>query len=66
VVIHIEKANPELTGLYPVIQQQFLEHEWNQIPLVNREQDLGLKGLRKAKLSYQPAFMVNKYIISEQ
>jgi hypothetical protein len=64
VVIHIEKANPELTGLYPLIQQQFLDHEWNQIPLVNREQDLGLKGLRKAKQSYQPVFMVNKYLIS--
>jgi hypothetical protein len=66
VVIHIEKANPELTGLYPLIQQQFLEHQWNTIPFVNREQDLGLEGLRKAKLSYQPEFMVNKYLISEK
>jgi hypothetical protein len=64
VVIHIEKANPELTGLYPLIQQQFLDQEWKHIPFVNREQDLGLKGLRKAKLSYQPVFMVNKYLIS--
>ncbi|MBA4393324.1 MAG: hypothetical protein C0407_07205 [Desulfobacca sp.] len=66
VVIHIEKANPELTGLYTVIQQQFLEHQWNDIPYVNREQDLGLEGLRKAKLSYQPEFMVNKYLVSEK
>jgi uncharacterized protein len=61
VVIHIEKANPELPGLYPVLQQQFLEREWSIIPFVNREQDLGIEGLRKSKLSYHPEFMVNKY-----
>lgn len=63
VVIHIEKANPEIPGLYTVIQQQFLEKEWKNIPYVNREQDLGIEGLRKAKISYHPEFMVNKYII---
>jgi uncharacterized protein len=61
VVIHIEKANPDLPGLYPVLQQQFLEREWSIIPFVNREQDLGIEGLRKSKLSYHPEFMVNKY-----
>jgi hypothetical protein len=61
VVIHIEKANPELPGLYPVLQQQFLEQEWSLVPLVNREQDLGIEGLRKSKLSYHPEFMVNKF-----
>ena len=61
VVIHIEKANPELPGLYPVLQQQFLEQEWSLIPFVNREQDLGIEGLRKSKLSYHPEFMVEKY-----
>jgi uncharacterized protein len=66
VVIHIEKANPQLPGLYSLIQQQFLEREWNEIPYVNREQDLGLAGLRKAKLSYHPEFMVNKYTITQE
>jgi uncharacterized protein len=66
VVIHIEKANPKLSGLYALIQQQFLENEWSHIPYVNREQDLGLEGLRKAKLSYNPEFMVNKYIVTEK
>ena len=64
VVIHIEKANPELPGLYPVLQQQFLEREWAIIPFVNREQDLGIEGLRKSKLSYHPEFMVDKYRLS--
>ncbi len=62
-VIHIEKANPDLPGLYPVLQQQFLEREWSMIPFVNREQDLGIEGLRKSKLSYHPEFMVDKYRI---
>jgi hypothetical protein len=61
VVIHIEKSNPELPGLYPVLQQKFLEQEWAHIPFVNREQDLGIEGLRKSKLSYHPEFMVDKY-----
>ncbi len=66
VVIHIEKGNPELTGLYPLIQQQFLAEAWSDIPYVNREQDLGIQGLRKAKSSYNPEFMVNKYIIIKE
>ncbi len=66
VVIHIEKANPQLPGLYSLTQQQFLEREWSEVPYVNREQDLGLAGLRKAKLSYHPEFMVNKYTITQE
>jgi len=65
VVIHIEKANPELPGLYSLIQQQFLEQEWSPIPYVNREQDLGIEGLRRAKLSYHPEFMINKYMVTQ-
>jgi hypothetical protein len=64
VVIHIEKANPNLPGLYPLIQQQFLKNEWEEVTFVNREQDLGVAGLRKSKLSYHPEFMVNKYLVT--
>lgn len=66
VVIHIEKGNPKLSGLYPLIQQQFLDQEWSMIPYVNREQDLGIQGLRKAKSSYHPEFMINKYMIIKE
>ncbi len=62
-VIHIEKANPVYEGLYPLINQAFLENEWSQFPYVNREQDLGEEGLRKAKESYFPHHMVNKYTL---
>ena len=64
VVIHIEKANPAFEGLYPLINQAFLEKEWPRYLYVNREQDLGEEGLRKAKESYFPHHMVNKYTIT--
>lgn len=62
-VIHIEKANPEIRGLYPTINQQFCEHAWAQVPFINREQDLGEPGLRAAKESYNPHHMVEKFTI---
>lgn len=62
-VIHCEKANPEIRGLYPFINQQFLVHEFPQVDLVNREDDLGLPALRKAKESYHPVMRVKKYTL---
>ena len=64
VVIHIEKANPAYEGLYPTINQAFLEHQWSGYTYVNREQDLGEEGLRKAKESYFPHHLVNKYVVT--
>jgi hypothetical protein len=63
VVIHLEKANPEFRGLYAAINQSFLENTWQDTPWVNREQDLGEPGLRKAKLSYQPHHMEEKFTL---
>jgi hypothetical protein len=64
VVIHIEKANPAYEGLYPTINQAFLEYQWSGYTYVNREQDLGEEGLRKAKESYFPHHLVNKYVVT--
>ncbi len=64
VVIDIEKANSAHEGLYSLINQAFLENEWPEYTYVNREQDLGEEGLRKAKESYFPHRMINKYIIT--
>ena len=64
VVIHIEKANPAFEGLYSLINQAFLEKEWSGYVYVNREQDLGEEGLRKAKESYFPHHMINKCTIT--
>ena len=64
-LIHIEKANPEIRGLYPYINQQFLVHEFPDVEFVNREEDMGIEGLRKAKLSYHPCKFVEKYTVRE-
>jgi uncharacterized protein len=63
-VVHIEKADPEIAGLYPVINQQFCENNWKNVKYINREQDLGIPGLREAKLSYYPDHMVQKFRIT--
>lgn len=63
-VIHIEKANPELPGLYAAINQHFAEKAWAGFTYLNREQDLGLEGLRLAKESYNPHHMVEKYLLT--
>lgn len=62
-VIHIEKANPQIDGLYVAINQAFVENELSQFEFINREQDLGIHGLRKAKESYNPIGMVEKFSI---
>ena len=61
----MEKANPEIRGLYPYINQQFLVHEFPDVEFVNREEDMGIEGLRKAKLSYHPCKFVEKYTVRE-
>jgi hypothetical protein len=61
VVIHIEKANPEIPGLYAAINQRFVQHAWADYRWINREQDLGLPGLRQAKESYNPDHLEDKY-----
>ena len=62
-VIHIEKANSSIRGLYTVTNQLFCENQWKNTLYINREQDIGVEGLRKAKLSYNPVKMVNKYSV---
>lgn len=59
-VVHIEKAFSDIEGAYTVINQQFVQHACEGYMYVNREDDTGAEGLRQAKLSYRPAFLVNK------
>lgn len=65
-VVHIEKAFADIQGAYPMINQQFVEHECAAYKYINREEDTGAEGLRKAKLSYRPAFLVEKGIVKEK
>lgn len=65
-VIHIEKANPEFNGLYQFINQQFLIHEFPEAVLVNREDDVGIPGLRKSKMSYNPIGFARKFMVEQK
>lgn len=59
-VIHIEKANTEFKGIYAAMNQQFVVNQWADTLFINREEDMGVEGLRKAKTSYNPAELVKK------
>ncbi|MDK2799374.1 MAG: uncharacterized protein PWP27_1265 [Clostridiales bacterium] len=61
-VIHVEKADPDMQGSYALINQKFCETEWSHVKYINREEDMGIPGLRKAKRSYRPVRMVEKHI----
>jgi hypothetical protein len=61
VVIHFEKGCPNHKGAYQAINQMFLANSASRFTYVNREQDLGDPGLRKAKESYNPIAYVEKY-----
>lgn len=63
-IIHIEKADSDINGLYTFINKTFIEQKFNSVPFINREQDLGIEGLRKAKLSYQPFKLEPKYMVN--
>lgn len=64
-VIHIEKANIMYDGLYQFINKEFLCNEFKDVEIVNREDDLGIEGLRKAKESYCPVDYARKYYIKQ-
>ncbi|KKK46174.1 hypothetical protein LCGC14_1115150 [marine sediment metagenome] len=63
IVIHIEKAHSEYGGSYQAINNLFLKEFGKNAIYVNREQDLGIEGLRRAKEAYKPIRMVKKSII---
>jgi|SRR5680860_1007143 len=64
-VVHIEKAFVDIEGSYQMINREFaafIQNNYPQLIYVNREEDMGLEGLRKAKLSYHPDKMEEKYL----
>ena len=64
--IHTEKANTKVSGLYNFNNQQFLINEFPEAKIVNREDDLGQSGLRKAKTSYRPIKLEEKFHIKQK
>lgn len=62
--IHIEKADKSIEGAYQAINNFYVRSLSDDILYINREDDMGIEGLRKSKLSYYPAFMLKKYIVT--
>ena len=64
-LIHLEKADPSIPGSYAFLNQQFAERSFGDVTYLNREEDMGIPGLRRAKESYYPVKLVKKYRIKE-
>ena len=60
-IIHIEKADTAYEGSYAAINNFFVSNTMTDFEFINREEDMGLEGLRKAKMSYRPLRMIIKY-----
>lgn len=66
VVLHVEKANPAIRGLYNFLGREFLRAYYPDVRYVNREDDMGLENLRRTKESLHPIMMGKKYTILEK
>jgi len=62
-VIHIEIVSPRYDGLSQLMNREFVKNALPHFTYINREQDMGLAGLRQAKMSYQPHHLVEKHHI---
>jgi hypothetical protein len=62
VTVHVEKANINFRGLYQAINNEFCKHVAANVKYINREEDMGIPNLRKAKLSYKPVKLLEKHI----
>ena len=62
--VHIEKADTQYNGIYAGINNSFAKAAAYGYKYINREEDLGLEGLRKSKQSYHPAFLLKKYTVT--
>ena len=60
-VIHFEKALSNYEGSYAIINNEFAKNNLFKYTYINREEDMGIPGLRKAKLSYHPVFLLKRY-----
>ena len=63
-IVYIEKGLPDVKGIYTFINKTFVENYLNNVKYINREQDLGIEGLRKAKKSYYPLKLEEKYCVN--
>ena len=62
--VHLEKANPAIRGIFVALVSHFCRALPQAMTYVNREQDLGLPGLRQSKESLKPDHMIRKFILN--
>ena len=63
-IIHIEKGDTNINGIYSFIAKTLIDECFSDAEIINREQDLGIEGLRKSKMSYYPLKLEKKFILS--
>lgn len=64
--VHVEKAiTNNMHGAYTIMNQQFVLNEASEFKYINREEDMGIESLRKAKMSYQPDILLEKFVARE-
>ena len=65
-VVHYEKGSPDYDGIYKAINAEVAKLLQNDFTFINREQDMGLPGLRQAKMSYRPHHMVEVFHVDKK
>lgn len=68
-LVHFEKAKSGVNGAYPMINREFARFvltAYPQVRYINREEDMGIEGLRRAKQSYYPVMMGKKYMLTKK
>lgn len=63
-IVYIEKGIKDINGIYAFTNKTFVERYFSEVKYINREQDLGIEGLRKAKKSYIPIKLEEKYCVN--
>lgn len=59
--VPIEFADTDYRGAFNVINRDFCKNEWSEYKYINREEDMGVEGMRYAKRAYNPVKMIEKY-----
>jgi len=66
IVVHYEKGSPDYDGVYKAINAETAKLVQKEFTFINREPDMGLPGLRKAKMSYRPHHMIEVFHVARQ